>query len=160
LMAVLYHPYHDPSRVYYGTDTRAATLLLGSALGFVWAPWRLRGRVGRNATALLDVAAVVGLAALAGVFLQVHELDPSLYRGGFLLVALVSAVVVAAVVHPASRLAPRLLSGRLLRWIGLRSYGIYLWHWPVYMVTRPHADVPFGGLPLLALRLAITGGLA
>ena len=162
-MAVLYHPYMSPdrlSRLYYGTDTRIGALLLGSALAFVWAPWRLRGQVGRNAAAVLDIGAVLGLAGLAVLFLSIHELDATLYRGGFLLAAVVSAVVVAVAVHPASRIAPRLLSGRVLSWIGIRSYGIYLWHWPVFMVTRPHADVSFGGLPLLALRFALTGAIA
>ena len=112
-MAILYHPYTDPSRVYYGTDTRVAALLLGAALAFVWAPWRLVGRTGRNAAMLLDVVAR-GRAASSccWMFLNVGEFDPSLYRGGFLLVAMVSAVLIAATVHPASRLVPWLLGVR------------------------------------------------
>jgi peptidoglycan/LPS O-acetylase OafA/YrhL len=155
-MAVLYHPYTDPSRVYYGTDTRVSTLLLGAALAFVWAPWRLSRQTGRNAAVLLDAAAVASGAVLVWMFLNVFEFDPGLYRGGFLVAAIASAVLIAATVHPAARLAPWLLGFRVFRWIGVRSYGIYLWHWPVYMVTRPHSDVPITGLPLLALRLAIT----
>ena len=84
------------------------------------------------------------------------DFDPSLYRGGFLLVAIVSAVLIAATVHPASKLVPWLLGFGVFRWIGVRSYGIYLWHWPIYMVTRPHSDVPITGLPLLVLRLTLT----
>jgi peptidoglycan/LPS O-acetylase OafA/YrhL len=159
-MAILYHPYTDPSRVYYGTDTRVATLLLGAALAFVWAPWRLVGRTGRNAAALLDAAAVVSGFVLCWMFLNVGELDPGLYRGGFLVVAAVSAVLIAATVHPASRVVPRILALDVFLWIGVRSYGIYLWHWPIYMVTRPHSDVPLTGLPLLVLRLALTLGVA
>ena len=155
-MAVLYHPYTDPSRVYYGTDTRVLALLLGAALAFVWAPWKISGRTGRNAAVMLDAAAVVSGIVLIWMFLNVGEFDPSLYRGGFLAAAMVSAVLIAATVHPASRLTPWLLGFSLFRWIGVRSYGIYLWHWPVYMVTRPHSDVPLTGLPLLALRLVLT----
>ncbi len=155
-MAILYHPYTDPSRVYYGTDTRVAALLLGSALAFVWAPWRLIGRTGRNAGILLDAVAVLSGIVLFYMFLNVHDFDPSLYRGGFLLVAIVSALLIAATVHPASKLVPWLLGFGVLRWIGVRSYGIYLWHWPIYMVTRPHSDLPLTGLPLLVLRLTLT----
>ena len=155
-MAILYHPYTDPSRVYYGTDTRVAALLLGAALSFVWAPWRLVGKTGRNAGVVLDIVAVISAFALFWMFLNVHEFDASLYRGGFLIAAMVSAVLIAATVHPASRLTPWLLGFAVFRWIGVRSYGIYLWHWPIYMVTRPHSDVPFTGLPLLMMRLALT----
>src|SRR4051794_34749261 len=155
-MWILYHPYTDPSRVYYGTDTRVAALLLGSALAFVWAPWRLIGRTGRNAGILLDAIAVLSGIALFYMFLNVHDFDPSLYRGGFLIVAIVSTLLIAATVHPASKLVPWLLGFGVLRWIGVRSYGIYLWHWPIYMVTRPHSDLPLTGLPLLVLRLTLT----
>jgi len=155
-MAILYHPYTDPSRVYYGTDTRVAALLLGAALAFVWAPWRLIGRTGRNAGIVLDVVAVLSGIVLFWMFLNVGEFDPDLYRGGFLVVAAVSAVLIAATVHPASRLVPWLLGFAVFRWIGVRSYGIYLWHWPIYMVTRPHSDIELTGLPLLVLRLTLT----
>src|SRR4051794_16820585 len=155
-MVILYHPYSDPSRVYYGTDTRVAALLLGAALSFVWAPWRLTGKPGRNAATLFDVVAVASGIALIWMFLNVGEFDPDLYRGGFLVVAAVSALLIAATVHPASRWVPRLLSLDVFLWIGVRSYGIYLWHWPIYMVTRPHSDIPLTGIPLLVLRLALT----
>ena len=55
---------------------------------------------------------------------------------------MVSAVLIASTVHPASRVVPWVLGFAVFRWIGVRSYGIYLWHWPIYMVTRPHSDVP------------------
>ena len=156
LMAILYHPYTDPSRVYYGTDTRVAALLLGAALAFVWAPWRLIGRTGRNAGIVLDIVAASSAFLLFYFFLNFGEVDPALYRGGFLLVAAVSALLIAATVHPASRYVPKVLALNVFLWIGVRSYGIYLWHWPIYMVTRPHSDIPLTGIPLLVLRLTLT----
>src|SRR3954454_1269047 len=75
-MAILYHPYTDPSRVYYGTDTRVAALMLGSALAFVWAPWRLIGRTGRNAGIVLDVVAVFSGVVLFWMFLNMGEFSP------------------------------------------------------------------------------------
>ncbi|HJQ29314.1 MAG TPA: acyltransferase family protein, partial [Rubrobacter sp.] len=178
-MALLYVPGLDPSRIYYGTDTRATGLLCGAALAFLWSPGeryrpaearhhrlklpdrgRFRRRWGWTAPFMLDV---VGLAALGGLVwfcLHLGEFDPLLYRGGFALVALTTAATIMAVVHPYTRIGSRLLGSTPLRWVGVRSYSIYLWHWPVFMVTRPELDVPIEGWSLLALRLAVTVALA
>ncbi len=160
LMAVMYQPFTDPSREYFGTDTRAAPLLVGAALAFVWAPWRLSRQVGRFATVFLDLGAALAVLGLFVCCASFGQYDPGLYRGGFLLVAALTAVALAATVHPAARLSTWALSRRWLVWIGVRSYGIYLWHWPLFMVTRPHADLPFDGLPLLLVRLGLTGLVA
>jgi peptidoglycan/LPS O-acetylase OafA/YrhL len=160
LMAVLYTPYTDPSRVYFGTDTRASTMLIGAALAIIWTPWRLTRDTGKGAPLVLDVMAAVGFVGVVWFFLNAGEFDNWMYRGGFLVMALFSALLIAATVHPASRLSPKVFGVTPLLWIGVRSYGIYLWHWPVFMVTRPHSDVPLTGIPLLTLRLAITLVLA
>jgi peptidoglycan/LPS O-acetylase OafA/YrhL len=160
LMAVLYEQGGDPSRVYYGTDTHASGLLIGAALAILWPPWRLSTKTGPVAPAVLDLAGIVGLAVLVSCFLSVSEFDTALYRGGYFAFTIVAAVVIAAVVHPATRFSSSVLALAPLRWIGQRSYGIYLWHWPVYLVTRPGLDVPLSGFPLLVLRVGITVGIA
>jgi peptidoglycan/LPS O-acetylase OafA/YrhL len=156
LMAVLYKPFTDPSRVYFGTDTRASTMLIGAALAIIWTPWRLTRQTAKSAPLLLDLMSIVGLVGVTWFFLNAGEFDNWMYRGGFVLLALFAALLIAATVHPASRLSPRVFALPVLVWVGVRSYGIYLWHWPIYMVTRPHADVPLTGIPLLVLRLALT----
>ncbi|MFP5320109.1 MAG: acyltransferase family protein [Acidimicrobiia bacterium] len=161
LMAVLFQPYADPSRVYYGTDTRALALLLGAALAAGTARWQLVDHLSGPGRGILEVAGVAGLAGLGWATANVNEFDPLLYRGGFTAVALAAAAVVAAGARPGPPLAlGRLLAARPLVWVGQRSYGIYLWFWPVLMVTRPHLDVPLHGAPLLALRAALTVTLA
>src|SRR5690606_10146580 len=149
----------DLPRVYEGTGTRAAGLLIGVILAFVWSPTRLRRAVGSHAPLVLD-----GLGALAGAWLlwllvATDEFGDSLYQFGLARVSVLTAVVIAVTVHPAARLG-RWLGARPLAWIGRRSYGIYLFHWPVFQLTRPELDVPFAGLPLLVMRLALTFSLA
>ncbi|MCB1259571.1 MAG: acyltransferase [Acidimicrobiales bacterium] len=158
-MFILFDPDADPSRVFMGTDTRASALLIGCALAFVWPQWRLRAEVRAGARVLLDVAGVAALAGLVWMFWSVGEFDTWLYPFGFLACSLLSAVAIATVVHPASRLGPALGNGPM-RWVGVRSYGIYLWHWPIFMITRPGIDVQFEGLPLFAFRFGLTFAIA
>jgi peptidoglycan/LPS O-acetylase OafA/YrhL len=159
LMWGLYNPNGDPSRVYYGTDTRAATLLVGALLAFAWPLGELSGEVSRRASRMLDGIGLVALLAVLALFSRAHDYDPWLYRGGFLLVALCTAVLIAVVVHPAASLG-RALGWRPFRWIGQRSYGIYLWHWPVMMLSRPGIDVPWRGTFVILAQIALTVALA
>ncbi|MGE3236003.1 MAG: acyltransferase family protein, partial [Thermoleophilia bacterium] len=156
---VLFEPFVDPSRIYYGTDTRAGGLLVGVALAFLWPASRL-GRAGESANRpLLDALGVSALVALLAIMAWMGEFDSSLYQGGFLLVAVVTAVVLAVVAHPRSLLGKGFAWAPLV-WLGKRSYSIYLWHWPVLMLSRGDQDVPFDGPALVALQLALTVGLA
>jgi peptidoglycan/LPS O-acetylase OafA/YrhL len=154
-MAVLYEPYTDPSRVYFGTDTRLSGLLLGAALAVVWTPWRTKATASRAAGPVLDAVGACALVVLVWFFWRVNEFDPFVYRGGFLLLDVCCVVLIAVLVHPSARLS-RLLALPPLVWIGVRSYSIYLWHWPIFMVTRPELDLPFGGLPVLVIRVGLT----
>ncbi|HKG37148.1 MAG TPA: acyltransferase family protein [Solirubrobacterales bacterium] len=141
LMAVLFDPDGDVSRVYYGTDTRAVGLLLGVALAVVWHPNLLRGRTGRHAGTALDAIGLVSLLVVLWTFFNVNDFDPGLYQGGFLVLAFFTALLVGVMAHPASRLGSLVALPPVL-WLGLRSYSFYLWHWPVLALTRPDLDVP------------------
>lgn len=157
-MALLYHPSLDPSRVYYGTDTRAFELLAGATLAMVWPSRRLRPDIAAGARRLLDALGVAGLIGIGLLVWRTNQYSPFLYRGGFVLLSLSTVLVVAALAHPASRLGPA-LGWRPLRWVGVRSYGIYLWYFPIIVLTTPAAD---RGASLLrdALQVAATLGVA
>jgi peptidoglycan/LPS O-acetylase OafA/YrhL/CubicO group peptidase (beta-lactamase class C family) len=159
LMALWYRPGLDPSRIYYGTDTRAAGVLFGAVLAFVWTPGRAPLPANPRLGWLADGAGLMALAGLVVCFGWMSDLHPLLYRGGFALIAALTGVTIGALLHPSARVVPALLGAAPLRWIGLRSYGLYLWHWPVFMVTRPFLDVPFDGAWWLVVRLAIVGVL-
>ena len=135
-MAILYHPGFDPSRVYYGTDTRAAGLLFGAALAMVWPSRGLSKRITFQARRNLDILGCVGLLIIAIMIWRTGEFSAFLYRGGFVVLSLATVMVLMPLAHPACRLG-NVVGCRPLRWIGVRSYGIYLWQTPVIVLTSP-----------------------
>jgi len=157
LMYALYEPGHDPSRVYYGTDTRAQALLIGSLLAFVL----LGGRraASKALRVAVEVLGIAGAAYLVWLVTHVHDTASSLYTGGLTLAALAAALVIAAAVHPSSRVLKPMLSVPPLRWIGLISYGIYLFHWPIFLWLTPTRTGLYGWR-LLTIRVDATIAIA
>ncbi len=157
---ILFDPGHDASRVYYGTDTHAVGLLAGVALAMVWSPVELRRRrTGPLVGPVLDAVGVLALAYIVLNFLHVHDYDLALWHGGYLWLALVTALLLAVLAHPATRLGGLLGQAPVL-WLGLRSYSFYLWHYPVLMLTRPGLDVSLPRGVLVPLQLLAVLALA
>jgi len=147
------------SHVYFGTDTHSIGLFLGSALAVSWQPQNLTREITKRAQDFVDLIGVVGLLGLLSTFLFINENDPTLYRIAFPLSALFGCATLISVVHPASRFAP-ILSTRPLIWSGGRAYGIYLWHWILFQLTRPSIDLVGDDWALYALRVLIVFALA
>ena len=158
----LYEPFSDPLRVYYGTDTRASALLIGAAVAFMWRPWQSDKPAITTPNALSKTFIfVVGSASVAGlIWANMHyalfypNID-SLFRGGMLITSALTALVIVVSVTPQSVLS-KILGIRPMQWIGKRSYGLYLWHWPVFQLTRPRVDVDIDGWQLFLIRIVVT----
>ena len=143
----------DSSRAYLGTDTRAAAILFGSALA-AWTVWRGHVR-GRAARIVLETVGIVSAVGVGAAWFVLDGQDPLLYRGGLVLCGVGVAAVIATVAHPVAGPLRALLGWRPLVVVGLISYGLYLWHWPLY-VFLDRDRTGLDGPALLALRFAAT----
>jgi peptidoglycan/LPS O-acetylase OafA/YrhL len=166
-MALLYDPSGNTTRVYFGTDTHAQSILVGSVLacGMTIVQMR-RGEEGmdpaatsRRARGVLVVLGVAGLAGLVALSSFLEGSSSLAYRGGFALGAVSAAAVIAAVVCVRAGPLARVLSLRPLVWLGTISYGAYLWHYPVFVFVDDERT-GLSGPALLGLRSAATLGLA
>ena len=147
------------SHIYFGTDTHSLGLFLGSALAVSWIPQNLSSDIEKRAQDVIDGIGVVGLLGLISTFLFIDESNASLYRIAFPLAGIFGCLVLISLVHPASRFAP-IISTAPFRWIGQRSYGIYIWHWVIFQVTRPSVDLSGQTWALYLARVLLVLALA
>ena len=147
------------SHIYFGTDTHSLGLFLGAALAVSWVPGNLSANISQRAQDFVDFIGVIGLIGLLSTFLFINESTPTLYKLAFPLAGIFGCAIITSIVHPASRFAP-LLRNRALTWIGERSYGIYLWHWPIFQISRPGADIAGSLLALNIVRVLLVLAIA
>lgn len=130
LMGILFDPDKDPTRIYYGTDTRWFSILIGCALAFIWPSTRLKQVITPSAKRILDITGIASLLlVIAGLFLLDDHLN-GIYNGGMFVYSLLCALLVAVTAHPGASLN-KWLTNPVFSWIGKRSYGIYLYQFPV-----------------------------
>jgi peptidoglycan/LPS O-acetylase OafA/YrhL len=154
-MLVLYDG-GDPTRVYMGTDTRAASLLVGAVAATAPVRGVVRGLVSWLGRRFDLVVAALGAGIVASWAMIDGASSGGLYRGGLLVHSTACALLVVLVASvPAETVSTRLLGLRPLLWIGALSYGLYLWHWPIYVVVTPER-MGFDGIGLLVLRIALS----
>lgn len=140
LMAVWFVPGQDPTRVYYGTDTRLFSILLGGALAFIWPSTRLKAKIPRQAKRILNGIGLGSLLLLVLAFLFMRDDWSFVYYGGMFLVSLLSVLLVAITAHPGASWN-RWLTNPVFSWIGKRSYGIYLYQFPVMIFYEAKVNV-------------------
>ncbi len=146
--------------LYLSTITRSSGLLLGAAFAMLWRPRAIMRGPLRDRARMLDVAALIGVIILGLQMWFVHVSTPSgpdalLFRGGFFLTGIATLLVIAAVTHRYT-LTSQVLAVRPLLWVGTRSYGLYLYHWPIYQIIREVAGNSLT-LPEFVVAMVLTG---
>ena len=145
---------NDPSRVYFGTDTHAMGLLVGCAAAALWRYEKLNERVTPDRATVMNALGLFSIAGLAYFFLFVNELNDFLYRGGFFVLSILTATLVIIAAHPGLKFGS-VLGNPVLKWFGDRSYGIYLWHWPIFVLMRSGIDIQWPEPFAVAVKIAI-----
>lgn len=151
-MVILYTPGTDPSRVYYGTDTRAFGLLIGAALAVIWPSVPARSRTAVTHSKLMDITGVLLLTILMWMIVYTDEYGSFLYEGGLFLVSILTALLIAILAHPHSKLG-KIMGTRPLRWIGVRSYSLYVWHYPIMVLTSSSVSTDQGSMVRIILQI-------
>ena len=154
-MALVYDP-ADPSRAYYGTDSRAHMLLIGCLLAVGLMRWGPRIATTRTA---VDAAGAIGIAYCVWAWASIHDTSAWMYYGGYAVFGVAVAAVITSAVQPGNGPLRAVLSVRPAVWVGRISYGLYLWHWPVIVVMTP-ARTGLSGWELSLARIAVTVAIA
>lgn len=155
--------------VYLSTFTRGGGLLLGAALAMVWQPWALRRAPVVRHARIVDLVGLVGLGVLVAACWGLSDVvvgedgrrgNDVLFRGGFVLVGVASIAVIAAMATPGTWLGSRMGIGNpVLSWVGTRSYGLYLYHWPIFQMSRRVSGLALEPVRFVVL-VAITAAVA
>ena len=156
---ILLFDINNISRIYFGTDTRAFSLLIGVVGAILYPMEKLHAKVTPQQNIMYSVVSLVSIATLITVMIYTSEYNTWLYRGGFLLVAILGLIVIISS-GKQHTLMSRLLSFKPVVFIGKISYSLYLWHFPVLVLTTPVSEIGNPNIIFVILRVILTFALA
>lgn len=137
MMAFLFKEGQDPSRIYFGTDTRMFSILLGAGLAVIWPSSLLKAKIVNTSRIILDVIGLLSLLTIIWMFFSMSGESDLTYHGGMFFFSLISMILIATVAHPGADMN-KLLTNPVFSWLGKRSYGIYLYQYPVMIFYEAH----------------------
>lgn len=156
---ILLFDINNISRIYFGTDTRAFSLLVGVVGAILYPMERLHSKVTPQQNMIYSVVSLVSIATLITVMIYTSEYNTWLYRGGFLLVAILGLIVIISS-GKQHTLMSKLLSFKPVVFIGKISYSLYLWHFPILVLTTPVSEIGNPNIIFVILRVILTFVLA
>ena len=156
---ILLFDINNISRIYFGTDTRAFSLLVGVVGAILYPMEKLHAKVTPQQNIMYSVISLVSIATLITVMIYTSEYNTWLYRGGFLLVAIIGLIVIISS-GKQHTLMSRLLSFKPVVFIGKISYSLYLWHFPILVLTTPVSEIGNPNIIFVILRIILTFALA
>lgn len=136
-MALLYKDGQDSSRIYFGTDTRMFSILLGTSLAVIWPSKGLKNNLQKKSRIILDGIGIASLIMIILMFFSMSGESDLTYHGGMFFFSLISMLLIATVAHPGADMN-KLLTNPIFTWLGKRSYGIYLYQYPVMIFYESH----------------------
>ncbi|KRM13552.1 acyltransferase family protein [Paucilactobacillus suebicus] len=129
LMAIMYDP-ANINRAYYGSDTRSFAIFLGAWLAMVWPVDRLKQNINRSSSRVLDITGIICLVIVLVMYFQMSGESPFTYYGGMFIFTIFSMILMAVIAHPGGHMNA-VMTNPVFKWIGQRSYGIYVYQYPV-----------------------------
>ena len=147
------------SRIYFGTDTRAFSLLVGVVGAILYPMDKLNTKITPQENLVYSVVSLISIAALITIMIYTSEYNTWLYRGGFLLVAILGIIIIISSGKQHTVMA-KLLSFKPVVFIGKISYSLYLWHFPVLVLTTPVSEIGKPNIFFVVLRVILTFILA
>ncbi len=160
LMIFLSAPLEDNSRVYFGTDTRAHSLLIGVLFAYIFPPFRLKKEIDAGSKVVLNLVGFITLGILIYLFTLVSSSQYWIYVGGLYGIAVITSLLIAASVHPSTFFANKLLGNPLFVFIGKRSYSLYLWHYPIIVLSNTYFVAGQVPIYMIVIQVILTFAMA